>query len=72
MLSEVQIVTCCSGKNRPLDEDDMDFVNNLADAEAAKETSIRQAERQELDAFQQVSTLHSMARDHQTSQVDSY
>lgn len=42
------------GKNRPLDEDDMSFVNSLADAEAAKESSLREKERSELEAYQQV------------------
>lgn len=44
----------CAGKNRPLDEDEMEFMNTLADSEMQKQMKQRQAESEELAVFQEV------------------
>ena len=50
-----EILAVFTGKNRPLDEDDMAFVTSLQDSEYAKEESLRNAEREEVATFQEVS-----------------
>ena len=42
------------GKNRPLDEDEMEFMNGLADRELSKRRKLQEAEKDELSAFQEV------------------
>ena len=44
-----------AGKNRPLDEDELHFVEKLLDHERQKDQSVREEEKAALDAFQQVS-----------------
>ena len=52
------------GKNRPLDEDEMEFMNKLADNELSKRRKLQEAEEEELTAFQEVCScylvLHSL------------
>ena len=43
-----------AGKNRPLDEDDLAFVNSLVESESAHERRIREAEKNDLESFQEV------------------
>ena len=45
-----------AGKNRPLDEDELHFVEKLLDHERQKDQSVREEEKAALDAFQQVSS----------------
>ena len=45
------------GKNRPLDEEEMAFMDKLADTEMERLTELRQTENQELAAFQEVTDL---------------
>lgn len=42
------------GKNRPLDEDEMAFMDSLADKELSRLKDLHQAEKEELSAFQEV------------------
>ena len=49
------MVADAAGKNRPLDEDELHFVEKLLDHERQKDQSVREEERAALDAFQQVS-----------------
>ena len=46
-----------TGKNRPLDEDEMEFMNTLADKELSRRRELQEAEKEELSAFQEVSKL---------------
>ena len=55
----VMIVTpslcCMAGKNRPLDEDELDFVNAVEGARAAQEAAWHAEQAAQLDAFREVS-----------------
>ena len=42
-----------AGKNRPLDEDELDFVERIQNHERQKDQSVRDEEKAALDAFQQ-------------------
>ena len=44
-----------AGKNRPLDEDELDFVEKVLDQERQKDRSVRAEEQAALDIFQQAS-----------------
>ena len=44
-----------AGKNRPLDEDELDFVERVLDQERQKDRSVRADELAALDKFQQAS-----------------
>lgn len=44
-----------AGKNRPLDEDELDFVEKVLDHERQKDRSVRADEEAALDKFQQAS-----------------
>lgn len=46
-----------AGKNRPLDEEDLAFVNSLVDSEQVRAEQIRAAERSDLDLYQAVRLL---------------
>ena len=50
-----------AGKNRPLDEDELHFVEKLLDHERQKDQSVREEEKAALDAFQQVSCSSQLA-----------
>lgn len=43
-----------AGKNRPLDEDDLQFVEAVLEQDRAKDRTVREEERAALDAYQQV------------------
>ena len=43
-----------AGKNRPLDEDDLQFVEAVLEQDRAKGRTVREEERAALDAYQQV------------------
>ena len=43
-----------TGKNRPLDEDELDFVNELKSREQSRDTKQAAEEQEQLDAFRQV------------------
>ena len=42
-----------TGKNRPLDEDDLEFVNELLSRERSKDQQQAAEEQEQLDAFRQ-------------------
>ena len=48
---------CHAGKNRPLDEDDLQFVNKLVEADLARERGIREAEKSDIETYQEVSSF---------------
>lgn len=52
--SQAQSQLTVAGKNRPLDEDDLAFVNALVESEQARDQSVREAERSDLESFQAV------------------
>ena len=43
-----------AGKNRPLDEDDLQFVEAVLEQDRAKDRTFKEEERAALDAYQQV------------------
>jgi hypothetical protein len=43
-----------TGKNKPLEPDELEFLDGLAEAEAARLKEANQVERQELDEFRTV------------------
>lgn len=43
-----------TGKNTPLDPEELDFLDSIAEAEALRQREASQHERQELDEFRQV------------------
>ncbi len=43
-----------AGKNRPLDEEDLNFVEAVLEQDRAKDRTVREEERAALDAYQQV------------------
>ena len=45
---------CCAGKNRPLDEDELDFVNAVERSKAASERAWQDEQDREMDAFREV------------------
>ncbi len=44
----------CAGKNRPLDADELQFLDSVAAAEAAREREWAQLQQAELEAFKAV------------------
>lgn len=46
-----------TGKNRPLDEDEIDFVERLLEKDRERDRSIREEEREALEAYQKVLNL---------------
>lgn len=48
-----------AGKNRPLDEDDLQFVEAVLEQDRAKDRTVKEEERAELDAYQQVHRMSS-------------
>ena len=54
MMDATSDVPLAAGKNRPLDEDDLAFVNSLVESESAHERRIREAEKSDLESFQEV------------------
>eukprot|EP00967_Tisochrysis_lutea_P011736 scaffold13212_cov17-Tisochrysis_lutea.AAC.1 len=50
-----------AGKNAPLDPEELEFLDGLAQAEAARLNEASQAERQELEEFRMVRTRRSWA-----------
>ena len=54
MLDTPSDLSVAAGKNRPLDEDDLAFVNSLVESESAHERKIREAEKSDLESFQEV------------------
>ena len=48
-------IVCDTGKNRPLDEDELDFLERVRSQQRAKEHLEREQDSVELDAFQLVS-----------------
>ena len=51
----------CAGKNRPLDEDELDFVNAVERSKAAAERAWRDEQDREMDAFREVCRSHAAA-----------
>ncbi len=45
---------CCVGKNRALDEDELDFVNAVERSKAAAERAWRDEQDREMDGFREV------------------
>lgn len=44
----------CAGKNRPLDDDELEFVNELIEQERSKDRQVASEELKEMDAFREV------------------
>ena len=45
---------CCAGKNRPLDEDELDFVNDILERERRHDHQVAADEVEQLDAYREV------------------
>ena len=48
------VCSVCAGKNRPLDEDELDFVNAVERSKAAAERAWRDEQDREMDSFREV------------------
>lgn len=51
---ELSELLLSQGKNRPLDEDELEFLDNIANATAEQERAVAEQEDEELAAFQEV------------------
>jgi len=58
VASPAQHLPRCAGKNRPLADEDLEFFDGLAEAEAARYREASQAERDELREFRKVRRRH--------------
>ena len=58
-----------AGKNRPLDEDELEFVDQILQQEQMKEKGQQLEESQQLEAFQQVGGWHERMHELPASKV---